>query len=362
MAKSGEVLDVPELGFSITFLTTGAESGGEVLEYEVTGENRGFLRQEHVHPEQTERFEPLAGSMKVVVGREEHVLVPGDVYEVPPGTPHRQLAIGDAGAVRVSIRPARRTEELIERMAQLSREGRITRGGWPRPTAAAEMIRDFGDDGGASRPPIAVQRTIATVILAGARAGRTLRERAAAAADNEYLFVDEWDVAAPAQAVFDALADARTYPSWWAPVYIDVDADGPPVLGKVSRQHFKGRLPYHLHTESTITRLEPPHVVQGDVEGDLRGRGTWTLTPVRGGTHVRFDWRVLADRRLLRTLTPVLRPLFRWNHNWAIERAMAGLEPYAKRTAAGAAVTSTTAAAATEPDAVLPDDAVPSAG
>jgi len=30
-------------------------------------------------------------------------------------------------------------------------------------------------------------------------------------------------------------------------------------------------------------------------------------------------------------LTPVLRPMFRWNHNWAIARAMDGLEPYAHR-------------------------------
>ena len=41
---------------------------------------------------------------------------------------------------------------------------------------------------------------------------------------------------------------------------------------------------------------------------------------------------MLADRKLLRTLTPVLRPAFRANHNWAIARAMEGLEPYAQRT------------------------------
>jgi hypothetical protein len=126
------------------------------------------------------------------------------------------------------------------------------------------------------------------------------------------------------------------------------------VLGKESRQHFKGRLPYHLHTRSTITRLEPPLVVQGDVEGDLRGRGIWTLTPTAtGGTHVRFDWSVFADRKLLRTLTPVLRPLFRWNHNWAIARAMEGLEPYARGTAEAAA-------AETVAIRALPDDPVPS--
>lgn len=40
-----------------------------------------------------------------------------------------------------------------------------------------------------------------------------------------------------------------------------------------------------------------------------------------------FDWRVYADRALLRYLTPLLRPLFRWNHDWSIQRAIEGLEP-----------------------------------
>jgi uncharacterized protein YndB with AHSA1/START domain len=146
----------------------------------------------------------------------------------------------------------------------------------------------------------------------------------------KYLFVDEWDVAAPREAVFDAISDARTYPTWWRPVYIDVDADGEPEVGKESRQHFKGRLPYHLRTRSRISRLEPPHIIEADVDGDLRGHGKWTLTEIPGGTHVRFDWQVFADKPLLRLLTPILRPAFRWNHAWAIARAREGLEPFAR--------------------------------
>ena len=42
---------------------------------------------------------------------------------------------------------------------------------------------------------------------------------------REYVFVDEWDVDAPVEAVFDALADARTYPEWWRPVYRSVDGE-----------------------------------------------------------------------------------------------------------------------------------------
>ena len=147
---------------------------------------------------------------------------------------------------------------------------------------------------------------------------------------NEYVFIDEWDVDAPQEAVFNALVDARTYPEWWKPVYIEVDADGPPEPGCVSKQEFKGRLPYHLNTTSEVKRMDAPNEFEVEVVGDLTGRGVWTLTPRDGKVHVHFDWRVIADRALLRYLTPVLRPVFRWNHNWSIKRAIEGLEPYAR--------------------------------
>jgi hypothetical protein len=47
------------------------------------------------------------------------------------------------------------------------------------------------------------------------------------------------------------------------------------------------------------------------------------------------DWRVIADRPLLRILTPILRPVFRWNHNWSVKRAIEGLEPYARSRSGG---------------------------
>jgi uncharacterized protein YndB with AHSA1/START domain len=147
---------------------------------------------------------------------------------------------------------------------------------------------------------------------------------------SEYVFVDEWDVRAPVDAVFDALADARTYPRWWATTYQQVEADGPPQLGRVSHQRFKAKLPYTLTTRSRIAAYDPPRQFQVEVDGDLRGTGIWTLTPRDDAVHVHFDWRVHADRPLLRYPTPLLRPLFRWNHNAAIKQAMAGLEPFSR--------------------------------
>jgi Polyketide cyclase / dehydrase and lipid transport len=143
---------------------------------------------------------------------------------------------------------------------------------------------------------------------------------------REYVFVDEWDVDAPQDVVYDIVADARTYPEWWRPVYLSVEGDE-----KVTRHRFKGRLPYTLKMRAEMVREDRPRQFEVSVDGDLRGRGIWTFTPAgNGGTHVRWDWIVFADRPLLRYLTPVLRPLFRWNHAWAVARAREQLEPYAR--------------------------------
>jgi quercetin dioxygenase-like cupin family protein/uncharacterized protein YndB with AHSA1/START domain len=324
MAKPGDVLELPLLGMRIEFRQTAGETGGELLEYDVTGRPRGFPVQRHVHPKQAEGHEVVSGALRVSMHGIDRVLGPGESVVIPAGTPHRHYADGPGeGHVRVDLRPALRTEELLERLAELSSEGGITKRGYLKPLAAAHVIEDFQDEGRAAQPPAGVQQAFARAVLAAAE----LSERAW----REYVFVHGWDVAAPAEPVFTALADSSTYPLWWRPVYEDVESEGPLEVGQVSRQHFKGRLPYHLRTTSRIVRLDPPSVVEADVEGDLRGHGKWTLTAIAPDrTHVRFDWRVYADRPLLKALTPALRPALRWNHNWAIARAMEGLEPYAR--------------------------------
>ena len=57
-------------------------------------------------------------------------------------------------------------------------------------------------------------------------------------------------------------------------------------------------------------------------------RGVDADPPIANSVRIRFDWRVRAERPFLRMLTLILKPLFRWNHNWAIQRAKEGLEPY----------------------------------
>jgi quercetin dioxygenase-like cupin family protein/uncharacterized protein YndB with AHSA1/START domain len=277
MTQPGDVLEAPSFGVRIEFRRTTAETGGELLEFDVVGRPRGLIAQGHVHPGQTERLEVIEGAMKLREGGRKRILRAGDAATTPPGTAHRHaIAEGPApGRVRVQARPARRTEAWLERLVQYDREGQVTAGGWLKPVAAAELTVDFEGEGHAAGLPPRAQLALARAVL-----------RAAQALGNDYVFVDEWDVAAPIEAVFAALEDGRTYPDWWRPVYLTVDADGPSRLGHSSSARFKGRLPYHLKTRTTTVRHEPPHVLAGDVEGHLRGRGTWTLSERAGGARM----------------------------------------------------------------------------
>jgi quercetin dioxygenase-like cupin family protein/uncharacterized protein YndB with AHSA1/START domain len=330
MVRAGEVLDNPVTGERVSFRRTAAETAGESLEYELEFRPQGFLVREHLHPSQSERHEVLAGRLGLRLNGADQVLGPGDSVVVPAGTAHRLFAVGD-DRVRVlfELRPALRSAELIETFVRRARVGKIDRRGNPRPLQLAMIAREFEAEGYATKPPLAVHRALLAPLAALGRR----RERRGPSESLEYVFVDEWDVQAPREAVFDAIADARTYPLWWRPVYISAECDGDPEVGRVARQHFKGRLPYTLKTTSVIVALDRPHRIEAKVEGDLAGLGVWTLTPVNEGTHIRFDWRVSPGRAFLRYLTPVLRPAFRWNHNWAIARAIEGLEPYARRQA-----------------------------
>ena len=49
MVKPGDVFEGPQLGVRVEIRQTAAETGGELMEFDVVGRARGFLRQRHVH-------------------------------------------------------------------------------------------------------------------------------------------------------------------------------------------------------------------------------------------------------------------------------------------------------------------------
>jgi uncharacterized protein YndB with AHSA1/START domain len=136
-------------------------------------------------------------------------------------------------------------------------------------------------------------------------------------ASHEFDLVTNWHVKAPVAAVWALLNVPEDWPSWWRAVKRVEPIGNGDSQGIGARRRFTWRtaLPYQITFDMTATRIEPLRTLEGRAEGELNGVGTWTLSEAPGGTNVRYDWKVTLEMPWQRTLAPVLRPVFTWNHN-----------------------------------------------
>ena len=138
---------------------------------------------------------------------------------------------------------------------------------------------------------------------------------------NEYQFLSRWRVEGTCGEVADVLGDPLTLAQWWPSVYLDVeelrpaDAHG---LGRRVRLHTKGWLPYTIRWESEIVESRYPHGYTIVASGDFEGRGVWTFEQNGPVVDMTYDWRLRAEKPLLRNLSFLLKPLFEANHRWAM--------------------------------------------
>ena len=152
---------------------------------------------------------------------------------------------------------------------------------------------------------------------------------------NTYHFLEEWNFPGytPEQ-VYAVLADATLLPQWWKGVYLDASPLGDetmPAVGRKARVKARGFLPYKLNFTLEALRLEPNKVVEVKAMGDFNGVWRATLTPQGDGTHVALDWRVTVEMPLIRYLSPLLKPLFAWNHYWTTPRGERGMREFLRQ-------------------------------
>jgi hypothetical protein len=150
---------------------------------------------------------------------------------------------------------------------------------------------------------------------------------------HDYQFVTHWRVAGTADEVFTILDDVASLTRWWPTVYLEVreiepgDAQG---IGKVVHLLTKGKLPYTLRWQLQTVAKARPRTIVIEAKGDFVGRGEWTIveTPGAAGptTDVTYDWRIRAEKPLLRILSPLLKPIFSANHRWAMARGEESLK------------------------------------
>jgi hypothetical protein len=142
---------------------------------------------------------------------------------------------------------------------------------------------------------------------------------------TEYHFLERWYAEAPPEAVWDFVADPRTYTRWW-PEFREVtslnDIEG---VGARVAVHVKAVLPYHMRFELESVRYEQPHAAEVEVRGDLVGRMRWLLVPYAGGTYLVFEEEVRTGKRLLNVLAPLGKPFFAWNHRVMMKHGERGL-------------------------------------
>jgi quercetin dioxygenase-like cupin family protein len=161
VASPPKVLENPATGEKIVFRRTTEETGGESLEYELLFRPQGFLVREHLHPGQSERHEVLSGKLGLHLGGEDRVLEPGDAVVVPAATPHRLFPVGDEQVRALfELRPALRTEQLLETFVRIARDGKVDGKGNPRPFELALIAREFEPEGYATKPTLAVQHAL----------------------------------------------------------------------------------------------------------------------------------------------------------------------------------------------------------
>lgn len=141
------------------------------------------------------------------------------------------------------------------------------------------------------------------------------------AASNTYHFITRWLVPGTVAEVSGVIADAASLPRWWPAVYLAVEQlepGGEKGLGKVVSLYTKGWLPYTLRWQFRVTESDPPHGFTLEAWGDFVGRGIWAFRQISEGVEVTYDWKIRAEKPLLRRFSWLFKPVFAANHRWAM--------------------------------------------
>jgi hypothetical protein len=156
-------------------------------------------------------------------------------------------------------------------------------------------------------------------------------------ASNDYHFVTQWRVEASVEEVYRLISNATDLPRWWPSVYLDVHALEPgdkAGIGKVYSLHTRGWLPYTLHWQLRVTDARFPTGYSFLATGDFVGCGVWNFAQDGSWIDATFDWKLRADKPLIRYLSFLLKPIFSANHRWAMAQGEKSLRAELARRAA----------------------------
>ena len=85
-------------------------------------------------------------------------------------------------------------------------------------------------------------------------------------------------------------------------------------------------MPYTLRINFRTTESRYPYGFTMDATGDLEGKGIWTLEQDGSFVNVTYDWTIQANKPIIEKLSFLLKPIFRSNHNWTMQRGEESLK------------------------------------
>lgn len=144
--------------------------------------------------------------------------------------------------------------------------------------------------------------------------------------DNHYHFISHWRVRGTAKGVFSVLQDPCDLPRWWPSVYHSVTETDQKQDDTTYEMATTGWLPYALTWELHPIEKDVPYRIELESTGDLVGPGIWQIENDGQMVDVTYDWDIRAEKPLLRWLSPIARPIFKLNHQWAMEKGEESLQ------------------------------------
>ena len=148
-------------------------------------------------------------------------------------------------------------------------------------------------------------------------------------ATNDYHFITHWRVKSTLAEINEILGNANDLPRWWPSVYLDIKqlaTGNEQGIGRVISLFTKGWLPYTLQWQFRVTENRYPYGFTIEAWGDFVGRGIWTFEQQDDDVIITYDWKIVAEKAILRTFSFIMKPFFAANHEWAMRMGLISLE------------------------------------
>jgi hypothetical protein len=138
---------------------------------------------------------------------------------------------------------------------------------------------------------------------------------------NDYHFITRWRIHGTLREVVGVITDGDHLTQWWPSVYLDVIETAPGDergIGKEIELYTKGWLPYTLRWRFRVAEIGTNSFTLA-ASGDFSGRGIWIFEEDGPWVNVTYDWKIRANKPLLRWLSLLIKPIFAANHHWAMQ-------------------------------------------